>query len=117
MQLDERVHGESVVVDVHGSLNRGFDDPAALLARIRALANHGYKSIVLNVEELTDADSMAVGTLAHAYISANRIGAALKLVHVMPQLRRLLEITKLDRVIEAVDSEEPDTHPVRTPTS
>lgn len=116
MQLDERVHGESVVVDVHTSLNRGFDDPAALLTRIRALANHGYKCIVLNVEELTDADSMAVGTLAHAYISANRIGAALKLLHVMPQLRRLLEITKLDRVIETVDSEEPDTHSVKTPT-
>jgi anti-anti-sigma factor len=107
MQLDERAQGDTVVVDLHGSLNRGCDDPTVLLARIRALANQGYKSIVLNVEELTDADSMALGTLAHAYISASRIGASLKLLHVMPQLRGLLAITKLDRVIETVDSEEP----------
>jgi anti-anti-sigma factor len=112
MQLDERIHGDAVVVDLHGSLNRGCDDPAVLLARIRALANQGYKSIILNVEQLTDVDSMAVGTLAHAYISATRIGAALKLLHVMPQLKGLLEMTKLDRVIETVDSEEP-----RTPVS
>jgi anti-anti-sigma factor len=107
MQLDERSRGDTVVVDVHGSLNRGCNDPTVLLARIRALANQGYKSIVLNVEGLTDVDSMAVGTLARAYISATRIGAALKLLHVMPPLRRLLEITKLDRVMKTVDSEEP----------
>jgi anti-anti-sigma factor len=107
MQLDERVLGDGVVVDLHGSLNRGCDDPTALLARIRALANKGHKSIILNVRELTDVDSTALGTLAHAYISANRIGASLKLLHVMPQLKGLLEVTKLDRVIETMDSEEP----------
>ena len=96
MQLDERVLGDVVVLDLHGCLNRGCDDPTPLLARIRALANHGYKTVVLNVEELADPDSMAMGTLAHAYISVTRIGPALKLMHVMPQLRRLLEITKLD---------------------
>jgi anti-anti-sigma factor len=116
MQLDERAHGDTVVVDLHGSLNRGCDNPTVLLTRIRALANHGYKSIVLNVEELTDVDSMAVGTLAHAYISANRIGAALKILHAMPQLRRLLEVTKLDRVIETVDSEDVGADSAGRPT-
>ena len=106
MQLDERVLGDVVVLDLHGCLNRGCDDPTPLLARIRALADHGYKSVVLNVEELADPDSMAMGTLAHAYISVTRIGSDLKLMHVMPQLRRLLEITKLNRVLDTVESEE-----------
>jgi anti-anti-sigma factor len=110
MQLDERIEGEAVIIDVHGSLNRGCDDPSELLTRIRALANHGYKSIVLNVGELTDADSMAVGTLARAYISASRIGASLKLLHVMPQLKGLLAVTRLDRVIETVEAEKSRSH-------
>ena len=111
MQLEERPRGETVVIDLHGSLNKERGDPTALLARVRALANHGYKCIILNVEDLTEVDSLTMGTIAHAYISTNRIGAALKLLHVTPKLQHLLEITKLNRAIESVDSEDTPAHP------
>ena len=105
MLLFERRHGETIVVDVHGPVDREQGDLPALLARLRALTNHGCTDIVLNLEELSHIDSVIVGTIAHAYISASRAGATLRLQHVTPELRQLLAITKLDRVIGVVDDD------------
>lgn len=105
MLLFERRHGETIVVDLHGPVNREQGDLPALLARLRALANQGCADIVLNVEELSHIDSVIVATIAHAYISASRAGATLRLLHVPPELRKLLATTKLDRVIDIVDGD------------
>ena len=103
MHLEERHDGQTVVVDLHGPVDREQGDFQTLLSRVRGLANHGCTSIVLNVEELTRIDSVLVGAIAHAYISTNRAGATLRLQHVPPSLRQLLAVTKLDRVIEILD--------------
>ena len=100
MQLFERRHGETVVVDLRGPVDRDQGDLTALLARLRSLANHGCTDIVLNVEDLIEVDSVVLGAIAHAYISATRAGATLRLQHVSPQLRHMLALTKLDRVLE-----------------
>jgi anti-anti-sigma factor len=105
MLLFERRRGETIVVDVHGPVGPEQGDLPALLARLRALTNHGCTDIVLNVEELSHIDSLIVGTIAHAYISASRAGATLRLLHVPPELRKLLATTKLDRVIGVVDDD------------
>jgi anti-anti-sigma factor len=105
MLLFERRRGETIVVDVHGPVDPEQGDLPALLARLRALTNHGCTDIVLNVEELSHIDSLIVGTIAHAYISASRAGATLRLLHVPPELRKLLATTKLDRVIGVVDDD------------
>jgi len=107
MHLDERRLGDTIVVDLHGPVDRERGDLPTLLSRVRALANHGCTDIVLNVEELTEPDSLIVGTLAHAYISTNRAGASLRLQNVPTALRSLLAVTKLDRVIGIVDDGEP----------
>jgi anti-anti-sigma factor len=100
MQLFERRHGETVVVDLRGPVDREQGDLTALLAHLRSLANHGCTDILLNVEDLAEVDSVVLGAIAHAYISATRAGVTFRLEHVSPQLRQMLAITKLDRVIE-----------------
>src|SRR5882672_10067641 len=102
MLLFERRHGETIVVDLHGPVDREHGDLNALLTRLRSVANHGCTDITLNVEELTEVDSLVIGTIAHAYISTSRAGATLRLQHASPALRELLATTKLDRVIEIV---------------
>jgi len=103
MHLEERRDGDTVVVDLHGPVVREHGDLQSLLSHVRGLANHGCTNIVLNVAELTNIDSVLIGAIAHAYISANRIGATLRLQHASAQLRRLLALTKLDRVIQVVE--------------
>ena len=107
MHLEERRIGGTIIVDLHGPVDRERGDLPTLLSRVRALANHGCTDIVLNVEALTHADSVVVGTLAHAYISTNRAGAKLRLQNVPSDLRKLLATTRLDRVIGIVDDDEP----------
>ena len=105
MYFEEQRLGETIVVDLRGPVDRERGDLPALLSRVRALANHGCRDIVLNVEELTSVDSVMLGTLAHAYISTSRAGARLRLQHVPSELRKLLATTKLDRVIGIVEAE------------
>jgi len=111
MHLEERRHGETIVVHLHGPVDPDRGDLPTLLSCVRALANHGCTDIVLNVEALDVAsvDSLFMGTLARAYISTNRAGAVLRLQNVPPELRSLLAVTKLDRVIGIVQTDEPAT--------
>jgi anti-anti-sigma factor len=102
MLLFERRLGETIVIDLRGSVDPAQGDLTALLTRIRSLANHGCTDIVLNVEELADVTSVVIGAIAHAYISTSRAGATLRLEHPSPALRGLLAMTKLDRVIEII---------------
>ena len=107
MELHERATGQVVVVDVQGPIDR---DPGAqhrvLLERLRALADQGYNCILLNVAEVTYVDSVLLGAVVQAYTSAVRRGVTLRLLNVTKRLRELLAITRLDTVLETVESED-----------
>jgi len=47
-----------------------------------------------------------LGAIAQTHTTAIRAGASLKLVNVGDRLRELLEMTKLDRFIQTVESED-----------
>jgi len=106
LQLHERPYGETVVVDLHGPVARESGDTVHLVATLKRLVAAGYKVILLNVAELTSIDSVILGAIAQAHTTAVRSGATLKLVNVSDRLRELLVITKLDRFIPTVESEE-----------
>src|SRR5436305_15207092 len=103
MVLFDQVDGETIAVDLHGPIDRQGGDLNVLVTHLRSLANHGCINITLNVEELTDVDSVVLGALAQAYIATSRSGATLRLAKVQPALRQLLATTKLDRVIEILE--------------
>jgi anti-anti-sigma factor len=106
LRLHERPHGERIVVDIQGPVERESGDAAQLVATLKRLVTMGYKVVLLNVAELTSIDSVILGAIAQAHTSAIRSGAALKLVNVTDKLRELLAITKLDRFIQTVESED-----------
>ena len=105
MKLHEHATGPAITVDVDESITHP-DARAVLLARLRGLVDLGYTMILLNVADVTYVDSVTLGAIVQAYTSALRHGATLKLLHVTGRVRQLLRITKLDTVIEAVESEE-----------
>jgi len=109
LELRERTSGQVVIVDVHGPLPTDVDAQAVLRERLRALVEHGYKFILLNVADLTYVDSVWLGAIVQGYTSAIRHGGALKLVHATKRLRELLRITKLDKVIDSYDTEDAAT--------
>ena len=97
--------GPTVVVDVE-ALGRREDDAERLREKFRALLSEGYKCILVNVAQVTYIDSVVLGAIVQGYISAVKAGATVRLLHVSPRLKELLGVTKLNQVLDVVDSDE-----------
>jgi anti-anti-sigma factor len=97
-----------VVVDVRATIDAAPSHPQILTEHVRSLLEDGAHYILLNLINITYADSLVLGAVIQAYASAMRRGATLKLMNASKRFRELLAVTKLDRVIETVDSDESD---------
>jgi|SRR6516165_1153505 anti-anti-sigma factor len=106
MNVHTRTTASIVIVDVEGAVEGETAGPSPLLERVRALLDEGASCLLLNVDHLASANSLTLGLLVQAYVTATRRGRTLKLVGVAPPLRHLLQVTKLDKVVETFDSEE-----------
>jgi anti-anti-sigma factor len=106
MDLHERATGQVVIVDVEGPEERDDAGYIVLLARLRAILARGPRDILLNVAKVAHVDSLLLGVIVEAYVAAVRQGGGLKLLQVSERFRHLLQVTKLDRVLETFESEE-----------
>ena len=97
-----------VVVDVRATIDAAPAHPQILSEHVRSLLEDGAHYILLNLVNITYADSLVLGAVIQAYASAMRRGATLKLMNASKRFRELLAVTKLDRVIETVESDESD---------
>jgi anti-anti-sigma factor len=97
-----------VVVDVRATIDAAPSHPQILTEHVRSLLEDGAHYILLNLINITYADSLVLGAVIQAYASAMRRGATLKLMNASKRFRELLAVTKLDRVIETVESDESD---------
>jgi anti-sigma B factor antagonist len=92
LTLDIERKGDMVVVRCHGRLvsevSRNFH------GRICQLIPE-YKRIVLDLCDLTNMDSMGLGTLARLYVTAKSKGCSLELAHLGKQIRELLGMTHM----------------------
>ena len=92
-----------VVVDVRAAIDGEPSRPHVLTEHVRGLLEEGAHYILLNLVNITYADSLVLGAVMQAYASAIRRGATLQLVNTSQRFRTLLAVTKLDRVIETID--------------
>ena len=93
-----------IVVDVAETLGRDPARPQVITEQVKGLLEQGAHYILLNVVNITYADSLVLGAVMQAYATAIRRGATLKLVNTTERFRQLLAATKLDRVIETESS-------------
>jgi anti-anti-sigma factor len=106
MQLSERhVNGVSII-DVSGDLTVPAENPRALRERVIALLLRGERRILLNFANLHHMDSSCLGEVVESYKTTASNGVLLKLAHVGPHLRDLLQTTNLDKIIESYDTDD-----------
>jgi anti-sigma B factor antagonist len=84
--------GESSVVRCSGQLVYGV--AGDLYDNVKKLIP-GSKHIVLDLTDLTDMDSMGIGTLVRLYVSAKAAGCRLELINLGKRIRDLLGMTHL----------------------
>jgi anti-anti-sigma factor len=104
MTVVERRVGDVTILDLKGRLV--FDEGDAVLREhINDLVQQGRMNILLNLRDVTYVDSCGIGVLVAKFVSLRRKGGDLRLVHITPRSRRLMEITKLMNVFRIFETE------------
>ena len=104
MQIEQRVVGDVVVLDLKGKITLGEGDEL-LKDKVNSLVNQGHRKIVLNLADVPYIDSAGLGEVVRTYTTVSRQGGSLKLLNLTKRITDLLSITKLLTVFETFDSE------------
>jgi len=102
MELSTREDGRVTIMSVQGDLVIG--DPEATFKRtVTRLLEEGKVNLLVDLSEVGFLDSSGLGALVRAMTNSQKEGGQTKLLNAGPQVRRLLEMTKLDSVFEIHD--------------
>ncbi|MEP7131982.1 MAG: STAS domain-containing protein [Acidobacteriota bacterium] len=99
MQLSQREDGPVTILIVDGDLVIG--EPETLFKKtVARLLEQGRSRIVVDLSAVRFLDSSGLGALVRAMTTSQNEGGQTKLVGVGPQVKKLLEMTRLDSVFE-----------------
>lgn len=104
LNIEERRIGDVTVLDMDGNIRIGGSN-VALQKAIRTLVDQGRNQIVLNLARVAYIDSSGLGELISAYVTLNKNGGQIKLLHLTQRLHELMTITKLLTVFDVYDDE------------
>jgi len=98
LSLEARNRGDAMVIHCQGRIV--YRDEAAALSRlVNDVLGHANK-IVLDLSGVSSIDSAGIGELALLHTSAQDKSVSLKCASPTPMVRRILELTNLDSVLE-----------------
>lgn len=97
LTLDTQNSGETATVLCHGKIVA--NTAATLQKEVRRLIPE-FKTIVLDLTDVSYMDSSGLGSLVGLYVSAKRAGKQLKLINLSDRVRDMLRITNLLSVFE-----------------
>lgn len=104
MKVATRTERDVAVVAPSGRLSPAEGESALHAAVARAL-DAGVRRVLLNLAEVTTADSSGLGELIRCKATCNRRGAELRMAGASPRLRQLLVMCSLTEVFELDEDE------------
>ena len=99
LSLQVSTEGNATVVRCRGRLTAGVTD--LLKNEVKRLIPD-TKRIVLDLTDLSQMDSMGLGTIASLYVSATSAGCSLELINLSKRIRELFRMTNLLTLFECV---------------
>ena len=102
ISVEMTVVGRCLVAKVNGVLD--YVTQPAIRSRFRDLITHGNPYIVLDLSGVSFCDSAGLNTLLAARRQAAAVGGLLVLACVPVALRRILEMTGVDQVLQVYDA-------------
>jgi anti-sigma B factor antagonist len=105
MNIPASEHGSVVVLSLQGAI-LGGPEASALNEHLHRLIDTGKKYVVLDLSKVTLMNSSGLGMLIGGYTTMTNNGGELKLACVNDNVRKLIEITKLNTVLAAFDTVE-----------
>jgi anti-sigma B factor antagonist len=105
--ITERIVDDVVILDLSSrGVRLSDDDVGRLLAKIRELVNRSRVKILLNLAKVQFIDSEGVVEIVHGFKAVRETGGELALCNVVPRIRHVLVVMKLDALIRSYDSEQ-----------
>ncbi|MFY9549969.1 MAG: STAS domain-containing protein [Thermoanaerobaculia bacterium] len=105
MDLQTHEDGSVTVLTVTGDLVIG-DAEAAFKRTVTRLLEEGHIHLLVDLSGVGFLDSSGLGALVRALTNSQKEGGQTKLLRAGPQIRKLLQMTKLDSVFEIHDDME-----------
>ncbi|HTD52795.1 MAG TPA: STAS domain-containing protein [Thermoanaerobaculia bacterium] len=99
MELSTREDGRVTIMSVKGDLVIG-EAEAMFKKMVTRLLEEGRVYLLVDLSGVGFVDSSGLGALVRAMTNSQKEGGQTKLLNAGPQVRRLLEMTKLDSVFE-----------------
>jgi anti-sigma B factor antagonist len=97
LTLVTTVEGDTATVQCTGKLTAGLT--GTLRDEVKRLIPQS-KKIILDLTNLTQMDSMGLGTIVGLYVSANSSGCSLVLINLSQRVRDLFRITNVWSILE-----------------
>ena len=98
---EERINESTVVVAVEGRLNAVT--AGELKEKIKTLIADSYVNIVLSLSGVSFIDSSGLSAIVSALKGVREKGGSLKLVGVNANVKKVFELTRLERIFEFYD--------------
>ena len=105
LRIIERSVADVTVLELDGRLVLDEGD-IPLRDCVNRLVEQGRVKIVLDMRNVTRLDSAGIGMLVSKYLTAQKKGGSVKLLHLTIRGDRLMDITKLSTVFEIFESED-----------
>ena len=99
MELDTKDDGDVTIITVQGDLVIG-DAETHFKKTVTRLLEEGRIHLLVDMAGVGFLDSSGLGALVRALTNSQKEGGQTKLLHAGPQIRKLLQMTKLDSVFE-----------------
>jgi anti-sigma B factor antagonist len=102
MEITTREDGRVTILTVSGDLVIG--EPESMFKKtVTRLLEEGQIYLLVDLKDVSFLDSSGLGALVRALTNSQKEGGQTKLLNAGPQVRKLLEMTKLDSVFELHD--------------
>jgi len=105
MELETREDGDITILTVTGDLVIG-EAESTFKKTVMRLLEEGRINLLVDLSAVGFLDSSGLGALVRALTQSQKEGGQTKLLNAGPQIRKLLQMTKLDSVFEIHDDME-----------
>ena len=99
MELETSDDGAVTIITVRGDLVIG-DAETTFKKTVTRLIEEGRVNLLVDLSSVGFLDSSGLGALVRALTNTQKEGGQTKLLNAGPQIRKLLQMTKLDSVFE-----------------
>jgi anti-anti-sigma factor len=104
LQISIRESGDVTILDLRGSATIGADS-GLLSSYLQELIATGVRKLLLNLADLTQADSSSVSAIVRTYVSLRRQDGDLKLLRPCGRVLMVLKVIHLLDIIPSFDDQ------------